>query len=53
MDEQDIRAIVSRDLTAEEVDALAQWYAALSASVQRFESAELKNAEPPLRSTPQ
>jgi len=47
-----VRQTIAAELTADDVAALAAWYAGLSGSVARFPADDLRRAEPPLRSVP-
>ena len=51
MDEE-IRRVFGPDLTINEVQALAEWYATQSRLVGAFPADDLKGVEPPLRSVP-
>jgi cytochrome c553 len=48
----EVRRIVSSDLTDDDVRALARWYANLASAVARFPSDHLRDIEPPLISRP-
>lgn len=48
----DVRRVVATPLTDMEASGLADWYAALTAALDRFPVQDLKGVEPPLRSTP-
>jgi hypothetical protein len=47
-----LRQVVGVELTHEEASALADWYANLARMVAAFPGGDLKQVEPPLRSTP-
>jgi hypothetical protein len=47
-----IREIVGIDLSDQDAEALAAWYAGFARGVAAFPAADLKRVEPPLRSTP-
>lgn len=47
-----VRQCVPGEIGADEAEALAAWYAALSAAVAAFAGEELRQVEPPLRSVP-
>ena len=47
-----VRQVVGVELTDEEASALADWYANLARMVAAFPGVDLKQVEPPLRSTP-
>ena len=48
----EIRRVIGVELSADEVDALAAWYAGFADGVAAFPAAELRPVEPPLRSVP-
>jgi hypothetical protein len=48
----EIRQITGLALTDKEAQALADWYAALARGVAAFPEADVRELEPPLRSTP-
>ena len=49
---QRVREIVGVELTDQEADGLAAWYAGLARGVAAFSATDLKRVEPPLRSVP-
>lgn len=52
MTADEVARIVAGGISADEAQALMDWYAALAANVARFPAADLKQVEPPLQSTP-
>jgi hypothetical protein len=47
-----VRNIIGVPASEQEIDALIAWYEALARAAAEFPEAELKDVEPPLRSTP-
>jgi cytochrome c553 len=48
----EIRQMVGVELSEQDAEALAAWYAGFARGVAAFPAADLKRVEPPLRSVP-
>jgi len=49
---EEIRRIIGVELSAQDAEALAAWYASFARGVAAFPAADLRRVEPPLRSMP-
>ena len=49
---EEIRGIVGVELSEQDAEALAAWYANFARGVAAFPAADLRRVEPPLRSVP-
>jgi hypothetical protein len=52
LSKDEIRAIVGIELSDQDAEALAGWYAGFARGVAAFPADDLKRVEPPLRSVP-
>ena len=52
LSKDEIRQIVGIELSDQDAEALAGWYAGFARGVAAYPAADLKRVEPPLRSVP-